>query len=62
MKQPNQGDRRQLCHDLEALKERCFRSGLFLTAQLLNKASQQIGYECAEQFEREDRAAKKRKG
>lgn len=52
----NQAERRQLCVELEALKERCFRAGLYLTAQKMTLACEQIGYECCEQFEKESRA------
>ena len=56
MMQPNQGERRQLCLDMQVLKERLFRAGLFETAQKMNEATQSIGYECARQFDKEDRA------
>lgn len=59
MRQPNQGERRQLCVELAALTARCFRAGLYLTAQNLNVACEQIGYECVEQFEKEDCAVKR---
>ncbi len=51
----NQGERRKLCHDLAQIHERCFRAGLYLTAQKMQVAVEQIGYECEEQFERETR-------
>lgn len=54
----HQGERRQLCVDLAAIQERCFRAGLYLTAQKLKVAVDQIGYECFEQFERETRRGK----
>jgi hypothetical protein len=48
---------------MEALKARLFRAGLFETAQKMNEATQSIGYECARQFDKEDRAApRSRKG
>lgn len=49
----NQGERRQLCVEMEALKERLFRAGLYFTAQKMIIACQEVGYECAKQFEKE---------
>lgn len=40
-------ERRQLCQEAEALKERCFRAGLYLTAQKMDRVTQQIGWEVA---------------
>jgi len=57
MKQPNQKERRQLCADLAKIYERCFRAGLYLTAQKMKASVEQIGYECFEQFEKETRQA-----
>lgn len=54
----DQGERRQLCVEMEALKQRLFRAGLYLTAHKMNEACQQIGYECFEQFEKETRKDK----
>jgi len=51
----NQGERRKLCHEMEMLKERLFRAGLYLTAHKMDQACQHIGYECAEHFEKETR-------
>jgi len=51
----NQAERRQLCIEMETLKERLFRAGLYLTAHKMTEACQQIGYECCEQFEKESR-------
>ncbi len=49
----NQAERRQLCVEMEALKERLFRAELHRTAHKMNIACQEIGYECAGQFARE---------
>jgi len=51
----NQAERRQLCSEAALFKDRLFRAGLFLTAQKMDVVCKEIGYECASQFQKEER-------
>ena len=57
----HQGERRQLCVDATTFRDRLLKSGLWKTMHKMDEVVKQIGYECAEQFEKEARCESRRK-